>query len=539
MFPVRSFATIAILTGACGSALSQDLATQATSILRSHCYQCHGAKRQGDPDYDISNLDYLRGDSKLIVAGDKPQSKSQTKSRIMKRIEAGQMPPGGLPKLTAAEASTVRKWIASGAPNPGQEKLVYAQPKIEFADKNYVKAAIGADQLRLGVLAVDARYLSIANLYNIGYAKDALDIARAAMSKATNSLSLGRFVSKPVAVDGLSLVYRISLSQIGWTAQQWNEVLNAYPYSESPNFVRSDWFVATTLHPPLYYDLLGLPGTEGELEREVGVDRDADVLTNRAQRAAITDSAVAIHNRVLELHPSVFGVYRLSYDVKNEDADRRIIRNPLGPQFNGNPFANRAFKHDGAEIIFDLPNGLHGYYAANGNGKRVDAVPNEIANDPTQLSGSPSIVPGISCMGCHSQGIQTKISDVARDGSPVNGIELAKLDALYPPKEQFSKCLEGEKAKYLSVVKLATGTEQEPIRPSVEAYNRPLDLLQVAIESNQRDSSALSQLINTRGDLQAFGLRPLIEGKTITRATWESAEFGITPAQRVAQLLGD
>lgn len=520
-----------VLSSVSSLVLGDDLATKATGILKAHCYECHGAKRQGDPDYAITDLAYLEGKSGLIVAGD------SSSSRIMKRIYAGEMPPGNKPKLTKDEADTVRAWIDTGAAAPAAAKV---EAPRQFVPTSYVRTVIGQDTLKLGgLVASDARYLSLVNLYNAGQTKEQLAASRRALSKALNSLSLAPRIVRPVPVDKDGLVMRVSLASLGWTVIQWNELLNAYPYLEAPAFIRADWFIATALKPPLYYSLLRLPSNQRDLETDLGVDRDGDINANIAQRAAITDSTVAIHNRVLEYHPAVTGLYRLSYDTKNEDADRKIIRNPLGPQFGDNPFGDRAFKHDASEVIFDLPNGLHGYYAANGQGVRVDAVPNDVANDTTQLSGSPNIVPGLSCIGCHSQGIQTKISDVARAGSPVNGLELAKVAALYPQKERFSAYLEKDKSRYLKAELAATGQTDEPIRVAVEAYDKPIDLATAAKESDQADPRFVAQLINTQGDLQAEGLRPLIEGKTITRDTWQSAEFNVTPAQRVAQLLGE
>ena len=57
-------------------------------------------------------------------------------------------------------------------------------------------------------------------------------------------------------------------------------------------------------------------------------------------------------------------------DFKSNDNLGNLFRLPLGPQFADNPFPQQAFKHDGGEIIFNLPNGLQGYLLVNGKDAR-------------------------------------------------------------------------------------------------------------------------------------------------------------------------
>ena len=47
----------------------------------------------------------------------------------------------------------------------------------------------------------------------------------------------------------------------------------------------------------------------------------------------------------------------------------------LGRVFKENPYSNKAFKHDGSEVIFNLPNGLQAYLVTDAEGDRVDAPP--------------------------------------------------------------------------------------------------------------------------------------------------------------------
>ena len=302
--------------------------------------------------------------------------------------------------------------------------------------------------------------------------------------------------------------------------------------------------MANASRAPLYYDLLHLPNTLQEFEKKLGVNRERNFLFNISQRAAITTSGVAFHNRVLEWNPGIFGPYWISYDFGSENEDQNVVRNPLGPaDFRQNPFQGTAFKNDANETLAGLPNGLDAYYVSNAAGKRLDFADPALVSDPSNITRSSKIIPGLSCITCHTQGKQTKFVDVARDGSPLNGLEQLKLLALYPTNQTFTRILERDRDKYVAATKLAIqpflGNKSvsasgviEPLRISVERYNRPLTLDQAALEVGVKPE-ALKQLIFVSGELQQLGLRPLIDGHTITRDTWENTEFGISAVQRI------
>ena len=83
---------------------------------------------------------------------------------------------------------------------------------------------------------------------------------------------------------------------------------------------------------------------------------------------------------------------------------RRFYSQSLGPKFDevqGHQMG--AFEHDGGEIIYALPNGLQAYMLVDGKDARIDAGPLDVVQDRNQHSGNPTIVNGISCMGCHDR----------------------------------------------------------------------------------------------------------------------------------------
>ena len=80
-------------------------------LLKTHCLKCHG------PDKRESGFDVRRrftllngGDTGAGIVPGNP-----SKSLMIERIEAGEMPPEEEPQLTKEELATLRTWIRTGA----------------------------------------------------------------------------------------------------------------------------------------------------------------------------------------------------------------------------------------------------------------------------------------------------------------------------------------------------------------------------------------------------------------------------------------
>ena len=108
--------------------------------------------------------------------------------------------------------------------------------------------------------------------------------------------------------------------------------------------------------PPLYEDFLQLPFTVAELEKDLGVDSEADLADRTAPRAGMTVSGVSRNNRVVERHAGRTGMYWKSFDFRTSKGPENVLKDPI------------TFKESGGEMIFRLPNGLQGYYVADAAG---------------------------------------------------------------------------------------------------------------------------------------------------------------------------
>lgn len=236
-----------------------DLTKQAQGILKRHCYRCHGEGGKAESELYVLNRESLV--PRRVNPGD-PE-----KSSLLVKIRSGEMPQDAEP-LTQADQDTLQKWIAAGA-----EDFAAGQPVRKFVSPADTLVAIAADLTKIEKTNRDdlpfIRYFTITHLYNAGLDDDQLATYRNALSKLINSLSWGRRVKPPRAVDPQQTLFAIDLRDYKWNERIWDAILAANPYGvkhDSPSakytykvtgselpVVRGDWFVAAASRPPLYH----------------------------------------------------------------------------------------------------------------------------------------------------------------------------------------------------------------------------------------------------------------------------------------------
>ncbi|MEO2025903.1 MAG: DUF1553 domain-containing protein [Fuerstiella sp.] len=86
--------------------------THVRSIMKTHCWQCHGEEKQpeGELDLRLVRLMLKGGESGAAVVAGKPDE-----SLLYQRLRDGEMPPESTHLLSAKELKVVRDWIAAGA----------------------------------------------------------------------------------------------------------------------------------------------------------------------------------------------------------------------------------------------------------------------------------------------------------------------------------------------------------------------------------------------------------------------------------------
>lgn len=539
----------------------------AFGVLKTYCYRCHGVS-QKVPDFDVLSRESLtknrgsNGDHEsFVVAGDIDAS------AMWSYIEGDDayMPQEGSPeaeKMTSADRDVLRKWIEAGAEFPERKARTVRRP---VEDLEAIRAyLLDKDQTSRRNL----RFFTLSHLSNNNarYSDQDIRIVRAAVSKLINSLSWElELVTLEIVPDTDATVMAVDLHDLRWTGgNQWMQIMNEYPYGLKFNyikdeqlkqvaidvqqlsgaelpFIRADWFVFNASRGRLYHDLLELPDHVEELEAMVGVNVKRNIVSGRAARAAFGRSGVSRQNRMVERHDSRYGAYWISYDFLPRRGRGDLIRFPLGPNFPENEYNRHAFDHDGGEAIFNLPNGLQGYYLLDGKGDRLNGpAPADVVYDSAAIAGTPAIVNGLSCMNCHREGMISGFRDEIRDSEALAGDPLVKVRELYVEHEEMEKLVAKDRDQFLKALESAVGNFlkvgddsdkdiadfPEPIGRVAQRYLADLGPTEVAYELGLENINDIREQIRHDRDLRKLGLGTLIQEKpgTIKRARWEAVD---------------
>lgn len=515
------------------------VAIQARSVLATHCGKCHGKD-------STAGLNVL--DSRLIREKMFVQPGSPDKSRIYIRVAlspSDPMPPKSEhDTLKKEEIDVLRTWIAAGATDPTTESVptttvsLVATSQILRAIREDLEAAPERDRPYY-------RYFTLANLINEGANLSQLGAYRSALSKLLNSLSWHKRISIPAPVGKEGAVLRIDLRNYMWTPEMWKGVVKLYPYAVAVSsddsakvtalsqcdlpFLRTDWFVVRAALPPLYHDLLALPGSAQELEAKLGVDVQRDLDQDIAIRGGIAESGVSRNNRVLERHETAFGAYWRSYDFSSNAERQNIFKNPLD------------FKAAGGELIFSLPNGLQGYMLVNGVGHRIDTGPIDIVSNKENTQ-DPVVRNGLTCMSCHSQGMK-RFTDQMRSVIQASGTGTVPFDrnkalALYVESTRMSPLLDEDARRFADAVR-ATGAEvqkDEPIVAMQKEYDSALDLARAAAEVGMTPAALRAAADSDHGLATAIGVL-LTPGGRMKRDSWEESVEDLSYHLKLGQYL--
>ncbi len=243
------------------------------------------------------------------------------------------------------------------------------------------------------------------------------------------------------------------------------------------------------MQPPLYHQVLGIPATLTDLQRQLGTNIQQDIVREQVWRSGFADSAIALANRVLERHLIPSGGKKtlwISYDFAGDGGKENIFSNPLD------------FQQDASEIIFSLPNGMHGYMLVNALGNRLDQGDDRVVRDATQRNGN--VINGISCIGCHDAGFKFKKDEVRPfvDQSVNFDVQTKEVvDKLYAAPDVFQSVVSDDSSVFLqSVQRLSppTTTTVEPVSTSFHEFEQDVDLRRAAAELGFTRDQLLSQL---------------------------------------------
>ncbi len=508
----------------------QQIAQDAYAIFEQSCLICHGPDGSYKETLLIEHSALIQNGT--VVPGN-PDA-SELYNRLITTDTAKRMPLGS--QLSTQAISTIRNWILAGAPNwaaaPTTDRQFISTGEILTTIETHLMSLPSFDR-------AFARYFTMTHLYNAGERIEILQAYRKGLSKLVNSLSWGSTVTNPQPIDPQETIFYIDLRRYEWDRNDaWGQIEGAYSYhisfdaptqailkqqlgrlqtetSSSIPSVHVDWFLAQGSLPPLYHDLLSLPLTDKELESRLGIDVDGNVRNApgvRVWRAGFNNSGVSNNNRMVERHAFRDGAYWKSYDFAGSVGTQNIFSHPL------------TFTHDGGEVIFNLPNGLQAYYITNASGVRLDAAPINIVSNPA--ASDPRVRNGLSCFGCHTEGMKT-FEDQVRPVIESNAnptYDKAQALRLYVEKSEMDMLIAEDTERYKEALEETGGTIDniEPISRFHEAFQGDVDVAYAAAVVGLETETLLEEIRENVG-LQNAGL--LVLGSpngTMKRDAWTS-----------------
>ena len=510
----------------------QQIALDTYAILEQSCFNCHGPTGSFKDALLIEHNTLIQNET--VIPGN-PDT-SELYDRLITTDAAKRMPLNQ-PPLPAQAIDTVRNWIVAGAPD-------WAAPPV--TDGQFISPGEVLNTVETHLMSLPsfdrayARYFTMTHLYNAGEPPGILQEYRKGLSKLVNSLSWGSTVTNPQPIDSEGTIFYIDLRRYEWDVNDaWPQIEAAYPYHiafDAPTqtalkeqltrlqgemkcdipSVHVDWFLATASLPPLYHDLLDLPLTDRELETRLEVDVIRNLLNApgvRVWRAGTNDSGVSEHNRVVERHTSRYGAYWKSYDFAGSVATQNIFTHPL------------SFTPDGGEVIFNLPNGLQGYYITTAVGSRLDAAPIDIVSNPA--ASDPTVRNGLSCFGCHIEGMNT-FEDQVRlviESNTAPAYDKDQALRLYVEQSEMDVLVSEDIERYREALEETGGAfdDIEPISRFHEAFQGRVDVEYAAAVVGLETEVFLSKIRENLG-LQNIGLLVLgSENGSMKRDAWTSS----------------
>ncbi len=528
---IALISSLVLMVGSQTVSAQQGVAQDAHAIFEQSCFNCHGPDGAYKETLLIEHNALVKPNGSVVPGN--PEA-----SRLYKRLlgEGGQRMPLGGPPLPDSQIETVKNWILAGAPD-------WAAPPI--TDRRFITPSevLNTIETHLNTLSsfdrTFARYFTLTHLYNTGEPAAILDEYRKGLSKLVNSLSWRSTIINPQPIDAQKTILYIDLRHYEWDANDgWGQIERAYPYhisfdaptqtalkaqltrlqgemkADRPS-VHADWFIANASLPPLYHDLLSLPLTDKELETRLEVDVVRNI-TNApgvdVWRAGTNNSGVSDNNRVIERHTSRYGAYWKSYDFAGSVGTQNIFTHPL------------SFTHDGGEVVFNLPNGLQGYYVTNATGFRLDEAPIQIVSNPA--ASDPTVRNGLSCFGCHTEGMKTFEDEVRAviESNATPAYDKAHALRLYVEQSDMDALIEGDIERYKEALEATGGLfgDIEPISRFHEVFHGPVDAAYAAAVVGL-ETEALVEKIRENIGLQNAGLLVLdTPNGSMKRDTWTS-----------------
>lgn len=479
-------------------------AAAAYRVLEKHCARCHQGGRSNGPAPaaafgNVLRLDELAESPQLVRPGNPDASRLYV--MMLRRLMPldDHLDATGQPGPTSSEIAAVRAWISS-LPEPGacRDRRI-----VTIADHAAALAQLGAGTTEDRSML---RFLSLAHLHNGCVRFETLAAYRQAIVRLFNSLS---WKPDPIAVPPIDVsrtLFKINLNDLGWLPEHWERIMRSgadplgltpvlpvaarQPFGTTVPVARADWFAETVLNSPLYYDVLGLPGTGPEILKILQIDATGSLESGRGLRVGVKPSMFASQPSLLERLSGRTGAFWQAYHRFARDA---AVDLPAFVDMS----VSEPVPLQASRIMFTLPNGLPAFYVVGQRGDRLDSLPPEIALPSSATHGE--IRGGLDCLACHRSGPAER--DTANLPRPA-------ADAIASDRRAVAGAL-----RRIGIDPALTLDGVEPLVALAREYVKPLDGFRAAAEAGV-EWEDLARLADQEGPASVLARR-LVQGLVV------------------------
>lgn len=391
---------------------------------------------------------------------------------------------------------------------PQNRADLYAKPS-EVINKAYAERVMTDDQAEHGSDPY-VKYFSLHRFYDkAGF--EGMDIGRFGLSKVLNcSAPYAPKIIQPESVDPSGIVFKLDIRKLwgydnrgGSKPGNVDEAWGALSSGSRDNVVSQNFRVnsdqirplgngvvdavqlaVNITHPYIYHKVMRLPANLRVLRESLGV-RDPNTIENYKYGSA--DNAITYGPRLYMFSPmeaSVedrwvsLGAKPGMYYWQTSDSLRgrpgfRFYSNPIPRWYYSLSYTGHIDGGDtrASEILWSLPNGCQGYYLAGNAGQAVPHAQRTFVIDPkspfVDSNRSRDILgSGWSCHTCHTHGINTTLSDMAKrlEADPnLFSSQREEVESLYFSSSQLANTVDQHQLRFQKAMKeLVEGVAAHP-----------------------------------------------------------------------------
>ena len=485
-----------------------------------------------------------------IKDGSKKNTEDQTTAQKSEETEeATDTPKAGKKSKSKSQASK-----EEGKETSPEEKSLESATSVNDCG-NVTDAQITAlvGEARGKISEEDAPYIQFVTLHHLqteGLNEQDIDIARIGLSKTFNVTA--RFAPKvvnPKVVDGsCSFVYHFDTRDYWGFAYNagditpdsanaeriWNMVqtgfyspANLFPVAKADikrlnkEVIKVDQLVYNLSHPTLYNRVMELPDFWSNLVNQLGADFSQGIDSGQwlTVNTAIVKSprltfrlnfSQEVEDKIVASGGMAGNFVYATSDLFNP-ADEFIYYNTPIPVLGGGIFQPAQYKVDqvadsASEIIFSMPNGMHGFYIAGQQDQRRERAECLFVEDPlstfeptpddafpTSAGCSKVLVNGLSCHSCHASGLHQAPSDMAtmlyeERNYTFDEATADRARALYPDNETLAKIYQNDNTRYQAALKaivseMTVSGDQDFIESMEQGFREPIVFLTKHLQS--------------------------------------------------------